>query len=164
MFVDPESVRRKEYTVYLHTISKRSFNQPNGVYGSIAIPACPEDKRYVTFMRIDHPVMTPNMDPDNVSGPPIIRIENAKRLALGICNPDMIGTDLAAQDKEIPPYTQMSSGECNLTKQGVFASMNEVPTEEELQKAEKRREAGRSHRHRGFRQNSGNLQKLAILL
>jgi len=30
--------------------------------------------------------------------------------------------------------------------------------------AEKRREAGRSHRHRGFRQNSGNLQKLAILL
>lgn len=139
LYLDPDQLRRVEYTVYLHSISKRSFEQPHTIYRNVVVPACPKDKRYVTFFRVNHPVQIPTVDPDNVSGPPIIRIENAKRVALGICNPSFVGADLAIQDRAIEDQYLISSGECDLTRQGVFASMNEIPTEEELAKAENRR-------------------------
>jgi len=141
LYLDPEQIRKPEYTVYLHSISKRSFEQQHPIYRNVVIPACPKDKRYITFMRINHPIQTPHVDPDNVSGPNILRIENAKRAALGICNPNYIGTDLAVQDREVPAESQLASSESNLTRQGVFASLNEIPTEEELKKAEARRQA-----------------------
>lgn len=139
IFVGAEDLRQPEYTVYMHSIAKRSFNQDNAVYRNVVIPACPKDKRYITFMRITHPVQIPTVDPDNLNGPSLVRVENAKRLALSICNPNYIGADLSLQDKPIPEHQQVSGGESNLTRQGVFASMNEVPTEEELKKAEQRR-------------------------
>lgn len=140
VYLDPDLIRKPEYTVYLHTISKRSFMQPNGVYRNVAIPACPSDKRSIGFMQIQHPVQIPTKNPDDMNGPPMIKAENAKRMALSIVDPDFNSTDLTVQDKEIPPDTRLSSGECNLLRQGVFASMNAVPTEKELSDAEKRRE------------------------
>jgi cytochrome c1 len=134
-------MRQTEYTVYLHTISRRAFMQPSGIYRNIAIPACPKEKRSHCFMQIQHPVQIPHLNPDDVNGLPAIKIENAIRVALGICNPDYAGTDLSVQEKELNPESVLASGECNLTRQGVFASMNAVPTEEELDRAEKRREA-----------------------
>jgi hypothetical protein len=139
LYLDPDQMRRPEYTVYLHSISKRSFEQPHPIFRNVIIPACPKEKRYITFMRINHPVQIPTVNPDNVSGPPIIRIENAKRAALCVCNPSYVSSDLSAQDNPPPDWAQIASGECNLTRQGVFASMNEVPTEDELKKAEDRR-------------------------
>jgi len=139
LYLDPDQMRRGEYVVYLHTISKRSFEQPHPIFRNVIVPACPKDKRYVTFMRVTHPVQIPTVDPDNASGPPIIRIENAKRAALCVCNPSFVGTELSTQDNPPPHWAQIASGECDLTRQGVFASMNEVPTEEELKKAEARR-------------------------
>ena len=139
LYLDPDQLRRSEYTVYLHSISKRSFEQPHPIYRNVIIPACPKDKRYITFMRISHPVQIPTVNPDNVSGPPILRIESAIRSALCVCNPSYVGNNLAVQDTTIDPQYQISSGECDLTRQGVFASLNEVPTEEELKKAETRR-------------------------
>lgn len=141
IYLDPENIRKPEYTVYLHTISRRAFMQPNGIYRNIAIPACPKEKRSHCFMQIQHPVQIPHLNPDDVNGPPALKLENAKRVALGICNPDYAGTDLSVQDKELNPENVLSSGECNLTRQGVFASMNAIATEEEEVKAERRREA-----------------------
>lgn len=138
LYLDPDQLRRSEYRVYLHSISKRSFEQPHPIYRNIVIPACPKDKRYITFMSIAHPVMTQHVDPDNPAGPPKTIFENAKRAALTICRPDYEGADLSVQDRDPSLGQQISSG-CNLTQQGVFASMNEIPTEEELQKAEARR-------------------------
>lgn len=138
-FLDPDQMRRSEYVVYLHSISKRSFEQPHPIYRNVIIPACPKDKEFITFMRISHPVQIPTVDPDNVSGPNIIRIENAKRAALCVCNPSYVGTDLSTQDNPPPDWAQIASGECDLTRQGVFASMNEIPTKEELDKAKARR-------------------------
>jgi hypothetical protein len=140
LFIDPEALRQPEYTVYLHTISRRGFMQPNGIYRNVAIPACPKDKRSFCFMKVQHPVQLPRLNPDDVNGPPLWKYENAKAVALGICNPDYSGTDLSIQDKELDSATVLSSGECNLTRQGVFASLNAEPTEEELKKAEARRE------------------------
>lgn len=139
LYLDPDQMRRGEYVVYLHSISKRSFEQPHPIFRNVVIPACPKDKRYITFMRITHPVQIPTVDPDNASGPPIIKIENAKRAALCVCNPSYVGTELSTQDNPPPHWAQIASGECDLTRQGVFASMNEVPTEQELKKAEERR-------------------------
>jgi hypothetical protein len=137
--VNPDDLRSAEYVVYLHSISKRSFNQPNPIYRNVVVPACPKDKRYITFMRITHPVQIPTVDPNNPGGASLLVIENAKRVALSICNPSYVGGDLAAQDQEIANEYQISSSESNLTQQGVFASLNEIPTEEELRKAEVRR-------------------------
>ena len=139
LYLDPDQVRRSEYRVYLHTISKRSFEQAHPIYRNVIVPACPKDKRYITFMSISHPVHTLHVDPDNVSGPGKWVFENAKRAALCICNPSYVGTELSTQDNPPPDWAQISSGECNLTRQGVFASLNEIPTEEELKKAEDRR-------------------------
>lgn len=139
LFLDPDQIRRPEYVVYLHSISKRSFEQPHPIYRNIIIPACPKDKEYITFMHISHPVQIPTIDPDNVSGPPIIKVESAKRAALCVVNPSFVGSDLSIQEKPIDMQYQIASGECDLLRQGVFASMNAVPTKEELAKANKRR-------------------------
>jgi hypothetical protein len=139
VYINVDDLRSAEYVVYLHSISKRSFNQHNPIYRNVVIPACSKDERYITFMRITHPVQIPTVDPNNPNSASIIVIENAKRAALSICNPSYVGNDLAAQDKEIPFEYQISSSESNLTQQGVFASLNEVPTEEELKAAEARR-------------------------
>jgi hypothetical protein len=139
LYLDPEQVRPVEYLVYIHTISKRSFMQPHSLYGELLIRACPKDKRYLTAHAIRHPLPYNVVDPENVSGPPIVKFENAKRVALGICNPDYVGTDLDIQDRPADLTYRISSSECNLTRQGVFASLNAVPTEEELKKAENRR-------------------------
>lgn len=139
LYIDPDQVRRTEYTVYLHSISRRSFQQPHTIYRNIVIPACPKDREYITFFRVNHPVMTSYVDPDNVSGPPKYVFENAKRVALGICNPSFVGADLAIQDKAIDPQYMIASGECDLTRQGIFASLNEIPTKEEIDKAKARR-------------------------
>lgn len=141
VYLDPENLRKPEYTVYLHTISRRAFMQPSGIYRNIAIPACPKEKKSHCFMQIQHPVQIPHLNPDDVNGTPLLKLENAKRVALGICNPDYVGLDLTVQDKELNPESVLSSGECNLTRQGVFASMNSEPTEDEIRKAEQRREA-----------------------
>ena len=132
IYLDPDQIRRPEYTVYLHSISKRSFEQPHPIYRNVIIPACPKDKEYITFMRINHPIMITTVDPDNASGPPKYVFENAKRAALCVCNPSFVGTELNTQRNPPPDWAQIASGECNLTRQGVFASMNEVPTKEEL--------------------------------
>ena len=79
IYLDPDQMRRAEYTVYLHSISKRSFEQPHPIYRNVVIPACPKDKRYITFMLITHPVQIATVDPDNVSGPLKWFFENAKR-------------------------------------------------------------------------------------
>ncbi len=139
LYVDPDQMRRPEYTVYLHSVSKRSFEQPHPIYRNVIVPACPKDRRYITFMRITHPVQIPTVDPDNVSGPIKWVFENAKRAALCVCNPSIVGNELSAQDNPPPDWAQIASSECDLTRQGVFASFNEVPTEEELKKAEQRR-------------------------
>lgn len=52
IYIDPDDIRQPEYTVYVHSISKRSHEQPNAVYGNVIIPACPKDKRYITVRRI----------------------------------------------------------------------------------------------------------------
>jgi hypothetical protein len=139
LYLDPDQLRRPEYRVYLHSISKRSFEQPHPIYRNVIIPACPKDKRYITFMAITHPVMTQHVDPNDPGGKPLYIFENAKRAALNVCNPSFVGADLSIQDKAIEVQYQISSGECDLTRQGVFASLNEIPTEEELKKAEARR-------------------------
>lgn len=138
-YLDPDQLRRTEYTVYIHSVSKRSFEQPHPIFRNVIIPACPKDRRYITFMRVGHPVQIPTVDPDNVSGPPILRIESGIRAALCVCNPSYVGNTLSVQDTAIDPQYQISSGECDLTRQGIFASLNEIPTEEELAKAENRR-------------------------
>ena len=141
IYLDPDQLRKPEFTVYLHTISRRGFMQPHGIYRQIAIPKCPEGKRSHCFMQVQHPVQQPNLNPDDVNGPPLWKLDDARSVALGVCNPSYVGKDLAIQDKELNAESVLSSGECNLTRQGIFASMNEVPTEEELKKAETRREA-----------------------
>ena len=92
LYLDPDQVRRPEYRVYLHSISKRSFEQPHPIYRNVIIPACPKDKPYITFMSISHPVQILTVDPDNVSGPGKWVFENAKRAALCVCNPSYVGT------------------------------------------------------------------------
>jgi hypothetical protein len=141
IYINSEDLRSPEYTVYLHSISKRSFEQPHPIYRNVVIPACPKDKPYITFMRIKHPVQIPTVNPDDPSGPTVIKVENGKRAALTVCNPSFVGADLSIQDQTIDMQYQIASRECNLTQQGIFASMNEIPTEQELKRAEARRTA-----------------------
>jgi hypothetical protein len=166
-YLDPDEMRQPQYTVYLHTISKRAHEQPNPVYGNVIIPACPKEKRSINFMKITHPVAQWMVNPDNVSGPLVPKYCNATGLALSICNPSHVGNDLAAQDNALPDWARISSGECDLGRQGVFASLNEVPTEEELRKAEARRLAYYKFRFEEanglLRSNPRQLQEILIL-
>ena len=139
IWLNPDEVRQTQYYVYVHSVSKRSFEQPHGMYRNVIIPACPKDKRYITVLKLAHPVQYPVHDPDKSNDPTQLKVENAIRVALSIINPDYPPVpDLTLQEKELPVESQLSGG-CDLARQGVFVSLNEVPTEEELQKAEARR-------------------------
>lgn len=138
MTLDPMLVRPKMFDVYLYTISKREFtvNRPP-LFRSLIIPACAKGERYRLVRAIPHPFPQPDVSPEN--GEPIVHYHDAKLVAQDICNPDNLSLDQDAYMK-VTVDTRLGMG-VNLSRQGVFWSLNNPPSEEELAAAEKRREA-----------------------
>ena len=132
---DPQLSRAPDYFVYIFSVSKREFlvRQPP-LLPHLMIPACKEHERYVLAAKLPNPFQ--QVDREGAVGDLMVRAHRAELVAASIVNPSNPTT---SQDAVIPA-TQVSGIGTNLTQQGVFWTRNVVPSEDELKKAEGRRE------------------------
>ncbi len=125
--------REPQFMVYIHSISERTYEvfRPPYFKKLILVGKKPGEK-YIRCASLPHPMNVPdcNVDSSEIG----IKQVDARRVAMDILNPDNLGLD---QDAVILSPTSIGN---NLGEKGVFWSLNEVPTHEELQKAQKRME------------------------
>jgi hypothetical protein len=135
--VDPNLVRKPERFIHLFTVSKREFiiERPP-LHPYLRVPACKPQERYKLVAHVPDP-FTQAVRDDNgrLKG----EAHSGIRVAIDLVNPNNITTNI---DWECPDQYQgeVTTGYgCDLSRQGLFLSLNEVPLEAEIVKAEKKR-------------------------
>lgn len=132
---DPNLYREPDYYIYIHSIADRPFliAQPP-LFPRLQIPAKKPGTKYIKVCRIPQPFN--QVDREGAVGDLIVRGHQAERVAQSLCNPNNQTLDQDA----VPPEKQVLGFGVDFNAQGVFWSKNEVPTDEEIKKAEARRE------------------------
>lgn len=151
--IDRNLLRKPDGYVYIFSVSKREFPSSHPLVKT-PVKACKSDERYTLVARLADPYQQPDIE--QVNGRVVAVANDARRVAQDYCNPANTTLD---QDAIIPAKNIFGYGN-NLTKQGVFwveggrctfqtvkqiANGKEVvtevpvPPEEEIAKAEKRR-------------------------
>jgi hypothetical protein len=128
--------------IYIHSVAKRDFDVKH-VYFRGALKGCHAGERYVTCYAVPDPPQQISVDAER--GGKRVEVEPTDdagwRVAIDILNPNNPTND---------PYFKLDAKSAafysigqnvDLIKQGVFPSLNQVPTEQELLKAEAVRDA-----------------------
>lgn len=130
--IDPGAFRTPKYFVYLYSISQEEFERRMPPHlPRLTLKACPPDVEYVQVAKLAEPFEQADRDID--TGEVRIRFHNAQKVAQDIVCPDAPNMDAA-----VPPEV-MSSG-TDLRAKGLFWSLNNPPTAEEVKKARTRLE------------------------
>jgi len=132
---DANMYREPEYYIYIYTTSDRDFtvSQPP-LFPRLLVRAKKPQERYALVVKIPSPFQ--QIDREGAIGDLIVRGHKAEQVAASLVNPN---NPTLNQDAVIPAQLVHGFG-VDLTSQGVFWSKNNPPTEEEVAKAEKRRE------------------------
>jgi hypothetical protein len=151
--IDRNLLRKPDSFVYIFSVSKRAFPSGNPLVRT-PVKACGPTQRYTVVAALPEPYQQPDIE--QINGAVVARSFDARRVAMDFCNPSNTTVD---QDFVMPPQNIFGFGN-NLTQQGVFWVVKEectfeidgkrvafgtkgalpVPPEEELAKAEHRRE------------------------
>lgn len=135
---DANMFRAPEFFVYIHTISDREFvvQQPP-LFPSVIFPAKKPGQRSALVLTIPSPMN--QIDREGAIGELIVRAHDARLCAASLLNPN---NPTLNQDLEVNMQTQgiAYSFGTNLNHQGLFWSLNQNPKEDEIAKAEGRRE------------------------
>ncbi len=125
--------RKPDYWVYLYNISEQSFDvfRPP-LFANVHIPGRKRGEEYATAARLPSPLLAPqgSVDSDELS----TNLMDTRRVAMDMVNPDNLSLD---QDTVIAKPSNIGN---NLSVKGVFWSLNNPPTEEELKAATRRME------------------------
>jgi hypothetical protein len=126
--------RKPDFWVYIYNVGEQAHNvyRPP-LLANLHIVPCPHGKPYVQCARLPQPLLTPqgSVDSDEITIIPA----DTRRFAMDIINPDNLGLD---QDTHITKATNIGN---DLGKKGVFWSLNNPPTQQELDAAKRRMEA-----------------------
>lgn len=132
--------RPEEYKVYLFTCAHRDLRASHALIPLIEIPACEKEERYRKVRFIPHPFPQKVEDVFNTGREPY-DYHDGRRIAQDICNPANPTLNQGLVDYEkLDPFYAVQDG-TNYAKYGVFWSLNETPTEDELSAAEKTRDS-----------------------
>jgi hypothetical protein len=126
--------RKPDYWVYLYNLSEQAhdvFRPP--LFANIHIPGRKRGEEYVLAARLPSPLLAPqgSVDSDDLK----TELLDTRRVVMDMCNPDNLGLDQNAVG-----FTVTNVGN-NLSKKGVFWSLHNPPTEQEIKDATKRMEA-----------------------
>ena len=125
--------RKPDFWVYLYNVSEQSFDvfRPP-LFANIHIPGRTRGEVYVTAARLPSPLLAPqgSVDTDEIS----TQLLDTRRVLMDVCNPDNLSLD---QNSVIAKPTNIGN---NLSQRGVFWSLNNPPTEEEIKAATLRME------------------------
>lgn len=130
--VDLSSVRRVEYLIYVFTVSKKQHNITRPLFPRLVAPACEPGQRYRLVTKIEEPTYEIKQDPDNPWTTKTY-LHKAEILANDICCTSNYQKD---QYANIPMQDDLSLQSNDFGKYGIFWTKNEVPTEQELTRAE----------------------------
>lgn len=126
--------RKPDYWVYLYNVSEQSFDvfRPP-LFANVHIPGRKRGEEYATAARLPSPLLAPqgSVDSDELS----TNLMDTRRVAMDMINPDNLSLD---QDAVIAKPSNIGN---NLGAKGVFWSLNNPPTEDEIKSAVKRMEA-----------------------
>jgi hypothetical protein len=127
--------RKPDYYVYLFNVSEETYKVARPpIAKEILIPGKKPGQEYGFVGRIPQPLILREENVDASVGR--IGTEDARRFAMDIINSENLGFD---QDAVMDPRYSFSKGH-DLGKKGVFWSLNEIPTAEEIKKAVNRME------------------------
>jgi hypothetical protein len=132
--LDANTLRKPDYFVYVFNVGVRAHRVTTGQLKNVHVPGVKAGQKYVLAFKLPNIVNQSWKDPDTDQ----VRVwgDDGRRVAMDLINPANMGID---QDFEIDPSQVVSSG-ADLSRWGLFWSLHEVPTEEELAKATKRME------------------------
>lgn len=132
--------RAPDRYVNIFTISKRKFTiERPPLFPLVHVPACEPGEDYRLVFRVPHPFTQQVIEAENgrVRGV----LSDGWRAAIDLVNPNNITIN---PDWTVPENvaSEIATGHgCDLSKQGLFPSWNDVPTKEELDKARAKRHA-----------------------
>ncbi len=155
--INGRSIREPIRTVYIHSVAKRSFGPLSHLlFPKLVIRGCKNGERYVTAAKIGDPIK--QASPDLERGGTRIDEEDAWRASIDLLNPSNPYNDPYWNNAGAIPAYFATNQNCDLISQGVFPSLNEVPTEEELVRAEE----ARDNRYRALAQRATELESVSI--
>lgn len=130
--IDPGAFRTPKYFVYIYSTSQKEFPVARPpMIPRLILKACPADKDYIQVAKLAEPFEQADRDID--TGEVRMRFHVARKVAQDILCPDAVDMDSALS------VDTRSSGN-DLRVYGLFWSLNNPPTAEEIQKANGRRE------------------------
>jgi hypothetical protein len=138
-FLDPELTRKPEYFVYVYSVvdprpdSYHLIRNCPPLIRNLRIAELAPGERYTLVTKLPHPVNQPDVDTQDQR---INHAHNAQRVAQDVVNPENITMN---QDATLAPEKTFTEGN-DYGKLGVFWSLNDPPTDEEVAKAIKRKE------------------------
>lgn len=139
-FLDPELTRKPEYFVYIYSVVDPrpdayhlTRNCPP-LIRNLRIAELKPGEKFALVTTLPHPVNQPDVDTQDQR---INHAHNAQRVAQDIVNPENVTMN---QDAALAPEKTFTEGN-DFGKLGVFWSLNNPPSEEEVAKAIKRKEA-----------------------
>lgn len=135
--VDINLIREPKRFIYIFTVSKRGFTiERPPLFPMLHVPACGPDQRYRMVAKIPDPFNQAVMNTENwrIRG----EAHDGLRVAIDLINPNNITND---PDWEVPVKFAgaLNTGTgCDLSRQGVFLSLGEEPSIQQIEKAEKK--------------------------
>jgi hypothetical protein len=138
-------MQQPEYHVHLFTVGKRALATTHALLNSVEVPACEPGVRMKRFgIPIPEPFPQRVEDVFNTGRDPYDYHRGnagAKRIAQDICDPSNPTLNQNIEDYgKLDPYFAVQNG-TNFAKHGVFWSTSNPPLEEEIERAEKKRDA-----------------------
>jgi len=128
--------RKPDYWVYIYNVSEHPqdvFRPP--LFANFHIPGRKRGEDYCLAGRLPSPLLAPQGNVD--SGEVSTQLMDTRRVVMDMCNPDNLSLD---QNAVIDTRSVTNIGN-NLSKKGVFWSLNCPPDKKELDDAIKRMEA-----------------------
>jgi hypothetical protein len=140
--VDRNMLREPDRMIHIFSVSPRQFIVDRApLWVKLHLRACPKGERYIPVAHIPDPLM--QMVHNTENGRRRGEAHDGLRAAIDLLNPNN-----PTNDPDWNPSPEMaalfgSSKGCDLFAQGLFVSLNEIPGEGEIAKAEERRDARR---------------------
>jgi hypothetical protein len=137
-FFSGHAMREPRRFIYIHTVARRTLPPiKRKLFPGIVLRACENGERTVMCTPIPDPV--PEMIMDEMNGGRQFKEHPGWRAAIDLLNPKNYSDDPFLGSNN-PDFFANRNGS-NLIAEGYWPSLNEVPTEEEIKRAEKHRDA-----------------------
>jgi hypothetical protein len=123
-------------TIYVFSVARKAFNVSTLLFKKLKLAGCENGERYVRCTSLPDPF--PQVCPDNDRGGSRVDDNDAWIAVIDMLNPGNFTLNPYHGDSN-PNFYANTNG-TNLIAEGVFPSLNEVPTEAEIKKAEDARD------------------------